>query len=263
MAINRKLSSRFLPKYITVGFIRNPFSALMKLLQLPRRHSGAMNRINYQFNRLIVRTQFEQRPSSASNGTHKVTRLHTKGVATEIGELTFEGDHRVTCVRDGNFVQSGDAAGNLIRAEEAKDAELGQPSVVQLGDQAALLGLLGHVLVEAKGIVQVEDGVDVVPEQLEGRELARLAAAHVVGEGAAAALVPELEGGDDGKDLPLGSEGDGVPLLLGAEVGAGMGSSGQSLGPLKREGKDIKCEDIIYLEHILLVVRHGYEDRAS
>jgi len=53
-----------------------------------------------------------------------------------------------------------------------------------------------------------------------------------VGEGAATALVPKLEGGNDGKDLPLGTEGDGIPLLLGAQVGAGVRSAGEGLGPL-------------------------------
>ena len=158
--------------------------------------------------------------------------LQAEGVATEVSELAFEGNHRISFIGNCDSIESGDTSGDLVGAQKAKDAQLCQSSVVQLGHQPTLLGLLGHVLVEAKGIVQVEHGVDIVPEQLEAGVLAGLTSAHVVGERSAAALVPKLEGRNDGKDLPLGTEGDGIPLLLGAQVGAGVRSAGEGLGPL-------------------------------
>ena len=73
--------------------------------------------------------------------------------------------------------------------------------------------------------------MDRLAEEVEGGELAGLAAAHVVGVLVAGLLAPELEEGDDDKDLPLGSLGDGVPLRLGAEVGGGEGVTGGGHGP--------------------------------
>ena len=196
------------------------------------------------------------------------------GVATEVSELALKGNHRVSFIRNCNSIESGDTAWDLIGAQKAKDTELRQSAVVQLGHQPTLLGLLGHVLVETKGIVKIKDGVDSVPEQLEAGVLPGLTSAHVMGEGAAAALVPKLEGGDDGKDLPLGTEGDGIPLLLGAQVGAGVRSAGEGLGPLpfevcarKREeyGQNsfrVHCVEcnvraIVYMINILIAINIG------
>ena len=166
--------------------------------------------------------------------------------------MTFEGNHGISFIGDCNSIESGDTAWDLIGAQKAKNTELCQSAVVQLGHQPTLLGLLGHVLVETKGIIQVKDRVDIVPEQLEAGVLAGLTSAHVVGEGAATALVPKLEGGDDGKDLPLGTEGDGIPLLLGAQVGAGVGSAGEGLGPLRFEGMHARERNMVrtVLEYI-------------
>ena len=52
-------------------------------------------------------------------------------------------------------------AGDGLRGEEAEDPEHGQAAVVDLGAEAALLGLGGHVLVEAEGVVEgaEEEGV--------------------------------------------------------------------------------------------------------
>ena len=89
-----------------------------------------------------------------------------------------EGRHVVAAVGADDAREARDGAGNLGLAEEAKEAQHGETAVVCLGDQAARLLLGRRVLGELEGVEEVErHRVHVV---LEGGEVARLAAAHVV-----------------------------------------------------------------------------------
>jgi len=145
--------------------------------------------------------------------------------------LSFEGDHGISRVRDGNIVQEGNRSWDSVGAKESKDSKLGQTSVVDLSTEASFLGFLRHVLVEAEGIVQVKDEVNIVSEKSERRVFSGLTSLHVMGHGSTTALVPKLESRDDGEDLPLSTNGDSVPLSLGAEFSGRVGGSGKSLGP--------------------------------
>ena len=192
----------------------NTFLLSLLIFILSCVHSFTLNQsINQSINRLINHPQY----------------------LVEVAELTLERDHRVSAVRGGNTAEKRNTAGDLVGRKEGKDSKHGKTSVVDLGHKAAGLGLLRHVLAEAKGIVQVQDGVDTVTELGERRVLAGLAALGVVGKLTASALVPKLEHGNDKEDLPLGADRDGVPLGLGGEVSRGVGSSGKGLGP--REDK--------------------------
>ena len=73
----------------------------------------------------------------------------------EVRELSLKRNHGVTIIVNGNGVQCGNGTFDLVGAQETKDTELGETSVVEFGGEAAFLGLGGHVLVEAKGIVEV------------------------------------------------------------------------------------------------------------
>ena len=85
----------------------------------------------------------------------------------EVRELSHERDHRVSAVWDGDATEGWDGSRDDVGRKESENTDHGQSSVVDLGNQAAFLGFLGHFLVEAKGIVQVKDGVDVITEQVE------------------------------------------------------------------------------------------------
>ena len=83
-----------------------------------------------------------------------------------------EGSHDVSVVGDGNAVEGGDGSGDLVGCQESHDSDLGEATVVELGDEALLLLLGGPVLGESEGVEEVEGGrVDGLPEEIEGREL--------------------------------------------------------------------------------------------
>ena len=84
---------------------------------------------------------------------------------------------------------------------------------------------------ETERVEEVEHEVHVLAEEVERRVLSGLTSSHVVRHLSATALVPEFEHGDDEEDLPLGANRDGIPLLLRAEVRAGVGGTGHGLGP--------------------------------
>ena len=74
--------------------------------------------------------------------------------------------------------------------------------------------------------------MDIVTEGLERGVVTGAATTHVVLLVlSTAALVPKLEEAKDKDDLPLGLLGEGIPLRLGAEVGAGELVSGKGVGP--------------------------------
>ena len=149
--------------------------------------------------------------------------------------MSLERNHGVTLVRDGDAAEGRDGSRDGVGAEEAEDSKHGKTSVVDFGDQPLLLGLLSHLGVEAKRIVEVEDEVDIVTEEVELRVLARLASSGVVGKDSTSALVPELQHGDDEEDLPLGGFRDGIPLGLRHEVRGRVGITSKSLGPREDE----------------------------
>jgi len=154
-----------------------------------------------------------------------------EGVSFKVGELSLERNHWVSRVRDGNSVKGGNGTGDFVSTEEAEDTKLGKTSVVDFSTKTLFLGLFGHLGVEAKGIVKVEDRVDSITERLEGGVLTRLAALGVVRQVSATTFVPKFKGSDDGEDLPLGTNGDGIPLGFRGKVGGGVCCTGQSLRP--------------------------------
>ena len=132
----------------------------------------------------------------------------------EVRELSFERNHRITAVRAGDVVEQWDRTRDGIGTEETEDTELGKTSIVKFGNQPAFLGFFGHLLVESKRIVQVQDRVDGITELAEGWVFTRLAALGVVGKVTSTTLVPKLKGRDNSEDLPLGTNRDGIPLLF-------------------------------------------------
>ena len=83
-----------------------------------------------------------------------------------------------------------------------------------------------------KRTIKIENRVDGITERLETWVLSWLTSLGVMGKGSStAALVPKFKHGDDGKDLPLGSNGHGVPLGLGGEVNRWVGRTSERLGP--------------------------------
>ena len=99
---------------------------------------------------------------ASARGSSATTRsAPTRGTEAlaEVRELPLERHHRVAAVVDRDVVQRGDGAGDGVGAQEAEDPEHGRAPVVDLGRQAAGLGLLAHLLVETEGIVQVWDRV--------------------------------------------------------------------------------------------------------
>jgi hypothetical protein len=74
--------------------------------------------------------------------------------------------------------------------------------------------------------------VDGITEGLEAWVLSGLTSLGVVGkDSSTTTFVPKFKHGNDCKDLPLGANGNGVPLRLGREVNRRMGSTGERLGP--------------------------------
>merc|ERR1719378_1012551 len=100
--------------------------------------------------------------------------------------------------------------------DEAEDAEHREAAVVHLGEQRLLLALGRELGGEAEGVPQVERH-RVRELVLERREVARLAAAHVVllavGAEREARLREELEEADRAEDLELGRRRERVPLV--------------------------------------------------
>jgi len=139
-----------------------------------------------------------------------------------------------------NALEQRDGSLNLLRCEETDDADLGQSAIVELLHQTGGLGLLGLVLVEAEGIVKTSDGNGVGDQLLvlvEAGELAGLATAHVVGT---SGLREPLEEANKEDDLPLGSVGEGIPLLRGAAGGSGDTATDGGPG----EGDAVGLDDV-------------------
>mmetsp|Transcript_15390 Transcript_15390/g.32560 ORF Transcript_15390/g.32560 Transcript_15390/m.32560 type:complete len:279 (+) Transcript_15390:226-1062(+) len=154
----------------------------------------------------------------------------------EVRELSLKRNHGITLVWDSNTVQSRDRSRDLVSAQESKDGKLSKTAVVEFGLKATLFGLFRHILVEAKGIIQVQNEVHIIPEQGERGVFSGLTSLGVVRHGSSAtALIPKLQHGDDGKDLPLGSQGNSVPLRLWNEIRGRVGSSRKGLGPREDE----------------------------
>jgi len=140
-------------------------------------------------------------------------------------EVGVERRHDVAIVRaDADTRQARHGARHLGLREEAHDADLREAAVVDLNEQTLGLLLGRGVLREAEGVEEVEGHR--VGELVEGRHVARLAAAHVVRLAVlledVRVLAPELEEGNGEDDLPLGNLRQVVPhdLRRGANVDA-------------------------------------------
>ncbi len=131
-------------------------------------------------------------------------------------EVTFEGDHAVTIVRNSNVLQQGYRSFNLVGREESEDTEHGQTPVVHFRESSARLLLFRTILGEAEGIEQVKGKVDIVSEGLQAGILPRHPSLRVVRDSLKVGhFVPYFQESDEGEDLPLGRLRDGIPLLLG------------------------------------------------
>jgi len=102
--------------------------------------------------------------------------------------------------------------GNLL-GKESQDSKLCKTSVVELGSQATLLGLLRHVLGKTEWIVKVEWNWvrDSFWSSNEVREVTWLSSGHVMLVARGGKLTPEFKEGDEAEDLPLGIIRYGIP----------------------------------------------------
>jgi hypothetical protein len=136
-----------------------------------------------------------------------------------------EGGHRLAIVGLNNTGEEGNRSRSALLGEEANDAKLGKTSVVDFGSKTAGLGLLGHVLREFEGIVQVEgNGVGDsagVRSRDEVGEVTGLATGHVMLVSVGRKLRPELKEGDGSENLPLCGVADSIPK------GRGVGLAGE------------------------------------
>mmetsp|Transcript_25134 Transcript_25134/g.54293 ORF Transcript_25134/g.54293 Transcript_25134/m.54293 type:complete len:302 (-) Transcript_25134:53-958(-) len=131
--------------------------------------------------------------------------------------------HHLASIRlDVERIETGDRTRDLGLGDEAHDADHGQPTVVDLGNEALLLALRRHLRGEAKRIKQVERH-RVWELALERREVARLAATDIVLLAIhlkhCTGLRPHLEEADEAEDLELGRGGERVPLVSWATRG--------------------------------------------
>mmetsp|Transcript_17436 Transcript_17436/g.48326 ORF Transcript_17436/g.48326 Transcript_17436/m.48326 type:complete len:270 (+) Transcript_17436:150-959(+) len=163
-------------------------------------------------------------------GPHRMTSLQD--------DVGGEWSHDLSCVWLDNAVQKWHRSWDGLLAQESEDTQHGEASVVGLGNQSALLLLLGLVLRKVEWIVQVE--WDLVWDGVEGWEGTWLAALGVVELSAVAALVGGQLGvpfqeSDEGDDLDLGGEWKGIPLLWWREVGAWHGDAARGQWPWEDE----------------------------
>ena len=141
--------------------------------------------------------------------------------------MSFERNHGIARVATAGSenIQERNRSRDLVSAQESKDGKLCETAVVELCHKASLLGLGRHVLVESEWIIQIQDGVNILTERLEGRVLSWLSSLGVMRKDtASAALIPKFQHGDDRKDLPLGSEGNSIPLRFGSQICRRVGS---------------------------------------
>ena len=169
--------------------------------------------------------------SAAQLDTKQQYLVETPSTSEVVGH---EGSHRLAIVGLDNTGEEGNRSRSALLGEETDDTELGKTSVVDLGSEAAGLGLLGHVLRELEGVVKVEgDGVGDSARVRSGNEVGEvtgLATGHVMLVSIGRKLGPELKEGDQGEDLPLGSVADGIPKSRGVGL-SGEGSAVHLHGP--------------------------------
>ena len=97
-------------------------------------------------------------------------------------EVTLERNHRISIVGNDSsqFIQEWNRSRNLVRGQESKDTKHGQSSIVDLSLETLRLRFLALILVETKGIVKVQDEVDIVPKRLCGGVLSRSSSGTVM-----------------------------------------------------------------------------------
>jgi hypothetical protein len=71
---------------------------------------------------------------------------------SKVRELSLERNHWVASVWSSDIGEEWDGSWDGIGAQETEDTELSQSAVVDFSNQTLLLGLLGHLLVEAKWV---------------------------------------------------------------------------------------------------------------
>mmetsp|Transcript_7252 Transcript_7252/g.15070 ORF Transcript_7252/g.15070 Transcript_7252/m.15070 type:complete len:270 (+) Transcript_7252:210-1019(+) len=150
--------------------------------------------------------------------------LLTENLKVEHVEVREERGHRVAVVRLDAAGEERNRARDLGLRKERHDADLREAAVVDLLHEASGLLLSRRLLGEPERVEEVKrnrvrEGNLTV---LERRELAGLAALHVVG--LHGALRPELEDGGEAHDLPLGSRRESVPLGARGGVGGERGA---------------------------------------
>merc|ERR1719333_1098576 len=151
--------------------------------------------------------------------THRLKRVDLQHVRDVCQRSVASGKrcHDFSCVRleVRKAAQGGNRPRHLLFRQESHDAKLRQTAVVHLGQKALVELLAGLLRVEFEWIVQVERNW--VWELVEGRELARDAATHVVLQAVllenVPALAPEFEEANEEQDLKLRTCGQCIPLL--------------------------------------------------
>ena len=173
-------------------------------------------------------------------GTKRQCLVETPGTSEVVGH---EGSHRLTIVGLDDTGEEGNRSRSALLGEETDDTKLSKTSIVDLGSEAAGLGLLGHVLRELEGVVQVEgDGVgDTIGARGEVGEVTGLATGHVMLVVGSRELGPELKEANEGKDLPLGIVRDGIPKRRGVGL-TGEGRAIHLHGP--RELDAVGMDDV-------------------
>ena len=122
-----------------------------------------------------------------------------------------EGGHCLAVVVGNESLEEGHGSLDPLFRDESHDADHGQPAVVELLNEALRLRLGRFVFGEPEGVEQVQrDGVGDHAVIGEFGVRPRHASPHVVGP---RGLGVPFEEPDEEDDLPLGSGGEGIPLL--------------------------------------------------
>jgi len=78
--------------------------------------------------------------------------------------------HDLAAIAAHESLENRNGSLDLVLGDESEDANHREAAVLQLAEEPALHGLVGHLLAKASGVVKVDDIVaDLVTELLEGR----------------------------------------------------------------------------------------------
>ena len=122
-----------------------------------------------------------------------------------------EGSHGLSRVRGDKSRKKRNGSCKFLFGEESEDTDLSQSSVVQFSNKSPGFGLFALVLVEAKGIIQVEwDRVRNSVRLGELGEFTWFSAPHVV---LSVGFRKVFQESNEKDDLPFGTIGKSIPLL--------------------------------------------------